>query len=217
MSSKKHELIIYKKKHYAEIIRGSLVKKETTFLSPEESSFQFGILAHKKGFKEPPHYHRPFKRTISDLQQMFVVQKGKIRVDYEHNTLPLMLDVKTSKSVSLQGFRKEYGTYDYALQMAYYFDNLKKFRDVKEIFILVLKNTPPYTAAVYRIPNSEIEYGRQLYSEGLYRLNISDRLGYAPGAEISAGYNIHTNEIEDQGVMELTTFFKKDFTVVTEN
>jgi len=142
--------------------------------------------------------------------------KGKIRVDYEHNTLPIMLDVKTSKSVSLQGFRKEYGTYDYPLQMAYYYDGINKFREIKEIFILVLKNTAPYTAAVYRIPMSEIEYGRTLYEEAMYRLNISDRLGYAPGAEISAGYDIHNNEIMDQGIMELNTYFKKDFSIVKE-
>ena len=81
MALKKHELIVYKNKHYAEIIRSSFARKETTFLSPDKSSFQFGILAHKKGFKEPAHYHRPFKRTIKDLQQMFVVQKGKVQVD----------------------------------------------------------------------------------------------------------------------------------------
>lgn len=81
MSTIKHELIIYKKKHYAEIIRGTLKKKETTFLSPAKSSFQFGLLAHKKGFIEPPHYHRPFKRVIKDLQQMFLVQKGIVQVD----------------------------------------------------------------------------------------------------------------------------------------
>jgi hypothetical protein len=81
MSSKKHELIIYKKKHYAEIIRNNLKKKETTFLSPAKSSFQFGLLAHKRGFVEPPHYHRPFKRVVKDLQQMFVVQKGVVQVD----------------------------------------------------------------------------------------------------------------------------------------
>jgi hypothetical protein len=136
--------------------------------------------------------------------------KGKIRVDYEHNTLPIMLDVKTSKSVSLQGFRKEYGTYDYPLQMAYYYDGINKFREIKEIFILVLKNTAPYTAAIYRIPMSEIEYGRELYTAALNRVDISDRLGYAPGAEIGAGYDHHKNEIMDQGVMELNTYFKKD-------
>jgi hypothetical protein len=81
MSYKKHELIIYKKKHYAEIIRNNLKKKQTTFLSPAKSSFQFGLLAHKRGFVEPPHYHKPFKRVVKDLQQMFVVQKGVVQVD----------------------------------------------------------------------------------------------------------------------------------------
>lgn len=78
---KLHELIIYKKKHYAEIIRANLKVSKTSFFSPEKSSFQFGLLAHKKGFIEPPHYHREFQRTIKDLQQMFVVQKGKVQVD----------------------------------------------------------------------------------------------------------------------------------------
>ena len=65
--AKYHELIKYKGKHYAEVIRSKLKKKNTTFLSPAKSSFQFGILAHEKGFVEPPHYHRPFKRIIKDL------------------------------------------------------------------------------------------------------------------------------------------------------
>jgi hypothetical protein len=81
MSNKRHELITYKNKHYAEIIRSNLKVTTTKFFSPEKSSFQFGLLAHKKGFKEPAHYHRPFKRMIKDLQQMFVVQKGKVQVD----------------------------------------------------------------------------------------------------------------------------------------
>jgi len=97
MASKKHELIVYKKKHYAEIIRSSFAKKETTFLSPDKSSFQFGILAHKKGFKEPPHYHRPFKRTIKDLQQMFVVQKGKVQVDLFSDTKKLIRKIILKK------------------------------------------------------------------------------------------------------------------------
>ena len=65
---------------YAEIIWADTQVSETTFFSPEESSFQFGLLAHKAGFIEPPHYHKPITRTISDLQQMFVVQRGILAV-----------------------------------------------------------------------------------------------------------------------------------------
>lgn len=74
------ELIENKGIRFAEIIRADEVVEKTTFFSPSESSFQFGLLAHGAGFFEPPHYHRPFTREIKDLQQMFVVQKGIVAV-----------------------------------------------------------------------------------------------------------------------------------------
>jgi hypothetical protein len=66
--------------HYADVIWAGTRVEETTFFSRPESSFQFGLLAHPSGYKEVPHYHRPFCRTIEDLQQMFVVQRGVVVV-----------------------------------------------------------------------------------------------------------------------------------------
>jgi hypothetical protein len=66
---------------YAEVIRADARVTKTTFFSPAESSFQFGLLAHGAGFVEAPHYHQPFSRTIDDLQQMFVVQRGVVAVE----------------------------------------------------------------------------------------------------------------------------------------
>lgn len=43
---------------------------------------QFGLLAHRAGFVEPAHIHHPVKREIQDLQQMFVVQRGIVAVDF---------------------------------------------------------------------------------------------------------------------------------------
>ena len=74
------ELIENQGLRFAEIIRADEVVEKTTFFSPPESSFQFGLLDHGAGFFEPPHYHRPFAREITDLQQMFVVQKGVVAV-----------------------------------------------------------------------------------------------------------------------------------------
>jgi hypothetical protein len=74
------ETIEQKGVRYAEVIWADTVAEKTTFFSPPESSFQFGLLAHKAGFFELPHYHRPFKREICDLQQMFVVQRGVVAV-----------------------------------------------------------------------------------------------------------------------------------------
>jgi hypothetical protein len=74
------ETIEHDGKRYAEIIWANARVEKTTFFSPPESSFQFGLLSHTAGFIEPPHYHRPFTREINDLQQMFVVQHGVVAV-----------------------------------------------------------------------------------------------------------------------------------------
>ena len=60
---------------YAQIIWSTVRVEKTTFFSPADSSFQFGLLAHEKGFVEAPHYHKSTRKTVEDLQQMFVVQK----------------------------------------------------------------------------------------------------------------------------------------------
>ena len=65
---------------YAEIIWAGTNVEKTRFFSPAESSFQFGLLAHEAGYQEDPHYHRAVRRTIDDLQQMFVVQRGIVDV-----------------------------------------------------------------------------------------------------------------------------------------
>lgn len=75
------ETVEHDGRRYAEVIWSDTRVETTTFFSPAESSFQFGLLAHGAGFVERPHYHREFERTIRDLQQMFVVQRGVVAVD----------------------------------------------------------------------------------------------------------------------------------------
>jgi hypothetical protein len=75
------ESVEYNGVRYAEVIWRDTRIETTTFFSPADSSFQFGLLAHRAPFVEPPHYHKPFVREIRDLQQMFVVQRGVVAVD----------------------------------------------------------------------------------------------------------------------------------------
>ena len=88
------ESIEYNGVKYAEIIWGDTRVEKTTFFSPAESSFQFGLLAHDAGFEEPPHYHKPVTRTISDLQQMFVVQRGVVWVDLYSDDGELLREIE---------------------------------------------------------------------------------------------------------------------------
>lgn len=88
------EIVEYNGTKYAEIIWATERVEKTTFFSPAESSFQFGLLAHKAGFVEPPHYHKPVERTISDLQQMFVVQRGVVVVELYSDDGSLLREIE---------------------------------------------------------------------------------------------------------------------------
>ena len=91
------EHVEYNGIRYAEIIWSDTEVSTTTFFSPAESSFQFGLLAHKAGFVEAPHYHKPFTREIKDLQQMFVVQKGEVVVELFSDDKKLLRKITLKK------------------------------------------------------------------------------------------------------------------------
>lgn len=67
---------------FAEVIRADARVPTTRFFSPPECAFQFGLLAHGAGFVEAAHTHKPVPRQITDVQQMFVVQRGVVAVDF---------------------------------------------------------------------------------------------------------------------------------------
>ena len=52
---------------YAEVIRADLRVEQTKFFSPPESSFQFGLLAHEAGYREPAHYHKAVRAPRSRI------------------------------------------------------------------------------------------------------------------------------------------------------
>ena len=88
------ESVEYNGVKYAEIIWAGTRVESTTFFSPPESSFQFGLLAHEAGFVEPPHYHKPVSRVVDDLQQMFVVQRGVVVVELYSDAGDLLREIE---------------------------------------------------------------------------------------------------------------------------
>lgn len=88
------EIIDLNGTRYAEVIWARAEVHKTYFFSPPSSSFQFGLLAHNAGFYEPAHYHKPFERTIKDLQQMFVMQRGVVMVELYDDSRHLIREVR---------------------------------------------------------------------------------------------------------------------------
>ena len=97
------EVIEHNGTRYAEVIWADTRVETTTFFSPPESSFQFGLLAHKAGFVEAPHYHKPINREINDLQQMFIVQRGVVIVELydDDNQLLREVELKAGDAIAL--------------------------------------------------------------------------------------------------------------------
>lgn len=67
---------------YGEVIRAGARVSHSTFVSAPDSSMQMGLLAHGAGFVEAPHVHKEIPRTIKDLQQFLVVQRGVVAIDF---------------------------------------------------------------------------------------------------------------------------------------
>jgi hypothetical protein len=88
------EVVEHNGTRYAEIIWADTHVEKTTFFSPPESSFQFGLLAHEAGYEEEPHYHKATMREISDLQQMFVMQRGVLDVQLFDDNGRLLREVR---------------------------------------------------------------------------------------------------------------------------
>ncbi len=96
-----HEIIEHGGVRYAEIIWATACVKKTRFFSPPDSSFQFGLLAHEAGYHEQPHFHQEFERTVRDLQQMFVVQRGRVAVQLFDNEGNLIREVLLGQGDSI--------------------------------------------------------------------------------------------------------------------
>ncbi len=95
------EIIEHDGVRFAEVLRKDLKVSKTTFFSPPDSSFQFGVIAHEKGYKEPPHSHKPFKRIVNDMQQMLSVQRGKAAMDFFDDNGKLFKTILLDKGDSI--------------------------------------------------------------------------------------------------------------------
>ena len=63
------------------ILRSKLSSEGVNFYTPDELSFQLGILIHRKGVEIRPHAHIQQKREIIDSLEALHIDSGKVEVD----------------------------------------------------------------------------------------------------------------------------------------
>lgn len=67
---------------FAIIIPHSYHKPGISFFTPDELSQQLAYMEHPAGHDIVPHVHNPVRREVHYTQEVLVIRKGKLRVDF---------------------------------------------------------------------------------------------------------------------------------------
>lgn len=76
------EKITYKGDLLAIIVSRKYRKKGISFITPNDFSLQLGYMSHSQEYKIKPHMHHPVRRETIGTQEVLIIQKGKIRIDF---------------------------------------------------------------------------------------------------------------------------------------
>ena len=76
------ESIKYEGEELALIIRASFQEPGIHFFTPGDYSQQLGYMQHPKGKVIDPHVHNPVERRVDFTQEVLVLRKGSLRVDF---------------------------------------------------------------------------------------------------------------------------------------
>jgi hypothetical protein len=94
----------------------------------------------------------------------------KGRLDFLANA-GAIVDLKTCRDASPEGFGRACAQYDYVTQAAFYSDGVKAATGKEWPFVIVaIESAAPYVVQVYQVPDELIEYGRDRYRTMLDRL-----------------------------------------------
>lgn len=67
------------------IIRSNYSEEGIHFLTPDNYSQQLAYMHHKAGHQIIPHFHNMVSRTVHYTQEVLVIRKGKVKVNF-YNT-----------------------------------------------------------------------------------------------------------------------------------
>lgn len=96
----------------------------------------------------------------------------------------VIVDLKSTRDGSPQGFAASCHRYGYYGQAAWYSDGLFRARGKRLPFYFVaVESEPPYLVSVYRVPEAIIEYGRAQY------LSLLGKLDYFTKRNFWGGYS----------------------------
>ena len=76
------EEIEFDKIFYALIIRKDYSQEGIRFFTPEDFSQQLAFMSRPTGHQIQPHFHREVQRDVRLTQEVLIIRKGRLRVDF---------------------------------------------------------------------------------------------------------------------------------------
>lgn len=77
--------IVHQNEHFATIIRRNFNPPGIHFLTDDDLSQQLAYMRHPAGKSITPHIHNQVKREVLYTQEVLLLKKGKLRVDFYDN------------------------------------------------------------------------------------------------------------------------------------
>jgi mannose-6-phosphate isomerase-like protein (cupin superfamily) len=76
------ENIYNERTHLATILRSSFSKKGVNFFSEKSNELQLGFMSYDTGHAIKPHKHNKIERQIFSTQEVLIIKKGKLKVNF---------------------------------------------------------------------------------------------------------------------------------------
>jgi len=112
--------------------------------------------------------------------------QAKARIDWLCEGHDVLLDLKTAKDASFEGFAKACGTYQYHVQHAWYLAGAEQVGLGKRQFVfLVVESEPPHGVALYQLDNVAVTAGEARIQRALEIYRECRLSGVWPGYEES--------------------------------
>lgn len=76
------EEITFENKLLALIIRSNFDYDGIKFFTPDDYSQQLGYMKRPEGYQIPPHIHNKVVRNVEFTQEVLIIKKGKVKIDF---------------------------------------------------------------------------------------------------------------------------------------
>jgi hypothetical protein len=98
-------------------------------------------------------------------------------LDYHLPQADMIIDLKTTKDASYNGFMRSVKKFKYHKQAAFYMDAVKAYRFI----IIAVEKTPPFAINVFELGDDMIDEGRDMYNNELEIYKYCMETDYWPG------------------------------------